>query len=262
MRLALAIAAALAAAAAAQTPFEFDVVRQLIEGEPNISVLRIEIMGDTPVEGETTLSLSARAGLYVYSRDNRIYPDSQTARDVLFSGAVRYRAAAPRAELERILRVVAGNLRRYPGIGADHLELDFVSGDDMSWLNLRLPMALVNSYVDNGTSELELWKQAEIWGAELGTCTFPLLVEPPLPAGGGTSETDTVTVFRYPVASRHAWKSAILPGWGQLASGRGVGWINLAVEAGGVVLLTSEEYREAGAAVLAANHLVSLFDLL
>lgn len=262
MRLALALAVAMLAVAAAQTPFEFDVVRQLIEGEPHISVLRIEIMSDTPVEGETTLGLSARAGLYVYSRDNRIYPDSQTARDVLFSGAVRYRAAAPRAELERILSVVASNLRSYPGIGADHLELDFVSGDDMSWLKLRLSMDVVNSYIENETSELELWKQAEIWGAEVGTCTFPLLVEPPVPAGEAATEPDTVTVIRYPVASRHAWKSAILPGWGQLASGRGVGWINLAVEAGGVALLTTDDYREAGVAVLSANHLVSLFDLL
>lgn len=262
MRLALALGAAVMAAACAQTPFEFDVVRQLIEGDPHISVLRIEILPDTPVEGETTLSLSARAGLYIRNRENRIYPDSQTARDVVFSGALRYQAAAPRDRLGRILEVVSSNLRRYPGIGADHLELDFVSGDDMSWLRLRLPMTLVDSYLREGTPEIELWKRADIWGAEVGTCTFPLEVEPPIPLAGEISAPDTVTVLRYPVATRHAWKSAILPGWGQLASGRGVGWINLAVEAGGVALLATEDYSEAGAAVLATNHLISIMDLL
>ena len=262
MRLALAITAAALAVAAAQTPFEFDVVRQLIEGEPHISVLRIEIIPDTPVEGETTLGLSARAGLYLYSNDNRIYPDSQDARDVLFSGCVRYRAAAPRDRLERILQVVHGNLQRYPGIGADHLELDFVSGDDMSWLKVRLPMDLISAYLEGGVSELDLWQQAEIWGAEVGTCTFPLLIEPPRQLESRREAPDTVTVLRYPAASRHAWKSALLPGWGQLASGRGVGWINLAVEAGGIALLTQEDYQEAGVAVLATNHIVSLMDLL
>jgi hypothetical protein len=262
MRLALAVGVVVAAAACTQTPFEFDVVRQLIEGEPHVSVLRIEILPDTPVEGETTLSLSARAGLYVYGSDNRIYPDSQNARDVVFSGALRYRAAAPRDRLSRILRVVSSNLQRYPGVDADHLDLDFVSADDMSWLRVRLPMDLVESYIREGTPELELWKSAEIWGAEVGTCTFPLTVEPPLPAGGSRAETDTVTVLRYPAASRHAWKSVLLPGWGQLASGRGIGWINIAVEIGGAALLANADYREAGAAVLATNHLISIMDLL
>ncbi len=262
MRPALALLAAAAAAVCAQTPFEFDVVRQLIEGDPHVSVLRIEILPDTPVDGETTLSLTTRAGLYVYGRDNRIYPDSQNARDVVFSGAVRYTAAAPRDRLARILRVVSGNLQRYPGIGADHLELDFLSGDDMSWLRVRLPISLVDSYIRDETPELELWKRAEIWSAEVGTSNFPLEVEPPLPTVGVVSEADTVTLLRYPAASRHAWKSALLPGWGQLASGRGIGWINLAVEAGGAALLATEEYREAGAAVLATNHIVSVMDLL
>ena len=60
--------------------------------------------------------------------------------------------------------------------------------------------------------------------------------------------------------STEPWKSLVLPGWGQLDAGVGAGWVNLLVEAGGIVLLVSGE-DEAGLAVLGVNHLVSFVDL-
>jgi hypothetical protein len=62
------------------------------------------------------------------------------------------------------------------------------------------------------------------------------------------------------IPSAQPWKSLLLPGWGQLSSGRGVGWLNLAVEAGGIALLVSGE-DETGLAVLGVNHLISFIDL-
>ena len=60
----------------------------------------------------------------------------------------------------------------------------------------------------------------------------------------------------------HAWKSLILPGWGQMSAGSGIPVVNILMEIGGAALLFTEEYSEVGIGVLAVNHFISFADLL
>ncbi|MBD3370846.1 hypothetical protein GF402_10875 [Candidatus Fermentibacteria bacterium] len=250
----------LVSAAIAQTPFEFAVVQDLVGGEPHVSVLRIEIVPDQPSVGDKQLQIAARAGLYMLADDHLLFADSANRTDVLFSGSLRYSLAVPLGTVRRIMEVLADNIQRFSMTGISHISLDLLSADDMTWISIRSPISMMDSVVGNRMGLLEFWRKSEISKMEVGTYGFPVTVEP---VGALAVETlvDTITVYRDRSGSAQAWKSLLLPGWGQLSSGRGLGWLNLLAEAAGVALMVSDE-TEAGAAVIGVNHLVSFTDLL
>lgn len=245
-------------AALAQTPFEFAVVEDLIEGDPFISVLRIRTVPGLPVPGRTQLQLSTRAGLTLVG-ESCIYPDSMTGSEVTFVGLAEYTAAVPTATLDRIFTVLRDCMGRFPGTGITDISLDVVSVDDMSWVSVECSRARMDSLLDGEVSHLDFWRSASLRELEVGTALFQTALRWP---GAPTDYTPDLSV-QDPVTTPRTtqpWKSLLLPGWGQLSAGEGVGWINLLVEAGGIALLLSDE-QEAGAAVLGVNHLVSFVDL-
>jgi hypothetical protein len=256
----LSVVLCLAAASVAQTPFEFAVVQHLVGGEPHVSVLRIEIVPDQPFAGDKQLQIAARAGLYMLADTHSLFADSTDRTDVLFTGSLRYSIAVPLGTVRRIMEVLAEDIQRFSMTGISHLSLDLLSADDMTWMSVRCPISMMDSVLQGHIGLLEFWRKSEISRMELGTYDFPVAIEP-IGELGVRTLVDTITVYRGGSGSRHAWKSLLLPGWGQLSSGRGIGWLNMLADAAGVALLVSDE-TEAGAAVLGVNHLVSFIDLL
>jgi len=245
-----------------QTPFEFGVVQNLIQGEPFISVISIKTVSGTPSRGCATLKMTVRAGLVFAGESSSFLPDSLIPGNVSFSGQVLYSGTLPVSIFERLLSVISTNMNRFPGTGITHLSFDLVSVDDMSWVSIRCPVSRADSLLDGSIDHLEFWRRTEVLELEVGTYNMPVTADAPrliqqtIPISG-TIEPE---MDRYPSASSQAWKSLVLPGWGQLSSGRGFGWLNLAVEAAGIALIVSEN-EEAGAAVLGVNHVISFIDL-
>jgi hypothetical protein len=249
---------AVCTAAVAQTPFEFAVVEDLIEGSPFISVLRIKTVSGLPVAGRTQLQLSTRAGLFL-TGESCIYPDSMGDGEVSFVGLTEYTASVPTATIERIFEVLTDCMGRFPHTGITDISLDVVSVDDMSWIAVDCSAERMDSLLDGSISHLEFWRTISLRELEVGTALFQTALRWP----GAPADFTPVAEADHPVyATRVAepWKSLILPGWGQLDAGVGAGWINLLVEAGGIALILSDE-SDMGMAVLGVNHLVSFIDL-
>ncbi|OPL19511.1 MAG: hypothetical protein AVO35_10130 [Candidatus Aegiribacteria sp. MLS_C] len=242
-----------------QTPFEFAVVEDLIGGSPFVSVIRIEIVSGVPGPGSRQLVLTTRAGMLMEG-EQAVFPDSSTSNYVTFSGLVEYRARIPVNTVERVFAVVSDCLGRFPDMGITDLALDVVDVSDLSWISIDCPIARIDSVLEGSMTHEQFWRRAELRELEVGTVLLPVEMRPPLvPDWSVRVDTlPTATAAAEPTAQ--PWKSLILPGWGQLSSGRGVGWLNLAVEAGAVALIVSGE-DETGFAVLGANHFVSFIDL-
>lgn len=242
--------------AAAQSPFEFAVVRDLIQGDPYIGVMRIEVSPDDPAPGAKTLEIAARAGFDLRASSHTIFPDTVA----MFAGQTTFTLDTDASRLARLFRVICDQSRSFRA-GITHLAVDLVSPDDMSWLSMRCTLTLADSMTSGLVALDEFWSRAEVTSLEIGTGCLPLEFEPPVPMAGRTPVT--VEEREEPVSdsSRHAWKSLLLPGWGQAASGEGLWWVNLAVEAGGVFLILSDHENE-GFAVLGVNHLAGFADLL
>ena len=251
----------LASFAIAQTPFEFAVVQDLIQGEPFVSVLRIQITRGLPEAGRTQLELTTRAGMTLEG-EHSVYPDSLSTRNVEFSGLLEYSASIPLNTIDRIFTVIKDCLDRFPGMRITDLVLDVVGLDDMSWIGIRCEISSMDSVLNGSLSQLDLWRSAELREFEVGTAGFPtFLRRPGIPDYYSYEDTLGLTPVASGVSdSVHPWKSLLFPGWGQIDSGRGIGWLNIAVEAGGIVLLVSGE-KETGIAVLGVNHLISFIDL-
>lgn len=249
--------AAIASVAMAQTPFEFAVVKDLVQGSPHVSVISIEILRGAPAPGSSTLRLAARTGLLVSPALHSLYPDTTG----LFLGQTLFSLDVEEEPVRRVFSVVAMECREFPGTGITHVALDLVSYDDMSWLSIQCPLGVADSMAAGLLPFDELWDRSEIAGLEIGTAAFPLDFTPPVFVDRPVSAAADTTASEGPGSSGHAWKSLLLPGWGQLASGEGTWWLNLIVEAGGVALAFTGNERE-GVALLGANHLVSFFDLL
>lgn len=242
-----------------QTPFEFALVEDLIGGSPFVSVIRIEIVSGVPEPGSRQLVLTTRAGMLLEG-EQAIFPDSSTSSHVVFSGLVQYRASIPVNTVQRVLSVISDCLDRFPGMGITDLALDVVDVNDLSWISIDCPIARIDSVLEGTLTHEQFWRRADLREFEVGTVLLSTEMRPPLVPDWSTA-VDTIPLSVEPeLRPAQPWKSLLLPGWGQLSSGRGIGWLNLAVEAGAVALIVSGE-DEAGIAVLGANHFISFIDL-
>lgn len=246
--------------ASAQTPFEFAVVQELVGGEPFISIIRIKINSGVPESGHTQLELTTRAGMMIEG-SHAVYPDSSTPSFVRFSGLVEYTAQVPVFTVDRIFSVLSDCMDRFPGMGITDLALDVVDTSDLSWIGIRCSIASMDSVLDGTLSHEVFWRNAELREFEVGTAAFPTEMRRPLVPDWSISgeiiplETDVIVE-----RSTQPWKSLLLPGWGQISAGRGIGWLNIIVEAGGIALIATGE-DETGIAVLGVNHFISFIDL-
>ncbi len=244
----------------AQTPFEFAVVQDLIQGEPFVSVLRIQITRGVPEQGRNLLELTTRAGMTMEG-EHSVYPDSLSVSNVEFSGLLEYSASVPMYTINRVFTVLEDCLDRFPGMRITDLALDVVGVDDMSWIGITCRISSVDSVLNGSLSQLDFWRSVELREFEVGTAGFPTLLRRPGTSAFYLNEDIPDPAPELEVSdSVHPWKSLLLPGWGQIDSGRGFGWLNIAVEAGGIALLVSGE-KETGIAVLGVNHLISFIDL-
>jgi hypothetical protein len=251
----------LCSAASSQTPFEFGVVRALVEGDPFVSVMRIELDSGSPAPGCNTLELSARAGLDLDGTGLSLFVDTVDASGITFSGQSLFDISLLSGPFDRILQVIQDKNREFPSTRVTHVRLDLVAYDDLSWISLEFPLTLADSLQSGIIDREQFWSLAGVTMLEIGTASTPLLYRPPLSFDLPETRQEEVVITRSTGNGSQAWKSLLLPGWGQLASGEGVGWVNLLVEAGAVGLYVSG-YEEEGFAVLGTNHLVSFFDLL
>ena len=260
MRFILAIIV-LVSLASAQTPFEFAVVQELVGGEPFISIIRIQINNGVPESGRTQLELTTRAGMMMEG-SHAVYPDSSTPNYVVFSGLVEYKAQIPVFTVNRIFSVISDCMDRFPGMGITDLALDVVDTNDLSWISIRCDIASIDSVLNGTLSHEFFWQNAQLREFEVGTACFPTEMRRPLvpqwSIQGDIIPLDTEGVFAEP--STQPWKSLLLPGWGQISAGRGIGWLNIIVEAGGIALIATGE-DETGIAVLGVNHFISFIDL-
>lgn len=244
----------------AQTPLEFGIVDDLIRGEPYISPLSIKVLPGAPLPGETTLRLSVRAGV-VFSDEGAYYYMDSLPDQVNLLGRLDYRGLITDDQVRRIFTVVRSNMRTHGSMGITRLEIDLVTPDDMGWLAFTTPVARVDSLLSGELSSFGFWDGAAVRQVQVGMAGFrvsngffdPTQV-PEIP--------ETVVVTEPYRSGGHAWKSLILPGWGQLSSGTGLPLVNLLAEAGGIALLFTDDYVNVGAGILAVNHLVSFTDLL
>ncbi len=246
--------------ASTQTPLEFAIVQELVGGEPFISVIRIQLLPGVPESGRTLLELTTRAGMMLEG-EHAVYPDSSTPSHVVFSGMVEYKAYMPVYTVNRVFSVIADCMNRFSGIGVTDLALDVVDINDLSWISIRCGITSIDSVLSGTLSHEVFWQNAELREFEVGTACFPTeLRRPDVPqwriAGG--IPIDTIEVYTEP--STQPWKSLLFPGWGQISAGRGIGWLNIIVEAGGIALIATGE-DETGIAILGVNHFISFIDL-
>ncbi|MEN8209937.1 MAG: hypothetical protein ABFR50_11880 [Candidatus Fermentibacteria bacterium] len=259
MRFTLAIVL-LVSFASAQTPFEFAVVQELVGGEPFISIIRIQITSGMPEPGHTQLELTTRAGMMMQG-SHALYPDSSTQNYVHFEGIVEYSAKIPVFTISRIFSVISDCMDRFPGMGITDLALDVVDTSDLSWIGVKCSIESMDSVISGTLSHEEFWRNAELREFEVGTASFPTEMRRPIVPEWSLQEEiiplDTEVAIE---RSAQPWKSLLFPGWGQLSAGRGIGWLNILVEAGGIALLATGE-DETGIAVLGVNHFISFIDL-
>jgi len=249
----------LASIVAAQTPFEFAVVEELVGGEPFVSIIRIKINPGVPEPGRTQLELTTRAGM-IMQGEHAVFPDSSTQNHVIFAGLVEYEAQIPVFTVNRIFSVLSDCFDRFGGMGITDLALDVVDTSDLSWISIRCDVASIDSVLDGTLTHADFWQNSELREFEVGTACFPTDMRRPLVPEWSTETVPPETETEITVRSSQPWKSLIFPGWGQLSSGKGIGWLNIAVEAAGVALIVSGE-DETGIAVLGVNHFISFIDL-
>ncbi|GEM_PF-440072 len=242
-----------------QTPFEFAVVEELVGGTPFVSVLRIEIEHGVPGPGCRSLLLSTRAGMQVEGEQS-VYPGERSPGQLVLSGVVDYTARIPEGTLYRIFTVLADCIDRFPGTGLTHVSLDVVDVNDLGWVSLKFPVDWMDSVLAGNMNMEEFLEGSEISELEVGTALLPLERGTLPEVVVVTEHVDTTAIVLSNTERSQPWKSLLLPGWGQLSSDRGIGWLNLLVEAGGIALMVAKEY-ETGAVVLGVNHVVSFIDL-
>lgn len=244
----------------AQTPLEFGIIDDLIRGEPYISPLSIKIVQGSPAAGNATLRMALRAGVVFSDEGSFIFVDS-LADQVNLLGRADYRGLIDNASITQILTVVRSNMRVHGTSGITHFAIDLVTPDDMGWVAIETDIARVDSLLEGLISPYAFWNRVKIAQVQVGMTSFPLNVgifdatQVPDIAVSQVVETSVST-------GSHAWKSLLLPGWGQYSSGTGLPLINILAEAGGIALILSDDYLNVGVGVLALNHIISFTDLL
>ena len=259
--IALAVCAIAAGSSGAQTPFEFALVRDLIQGEPFVSVVRIEL--DRAEDGSRVLELSVRGGLMPTASNHLLsYPAAMPA-GVYWSGVTTFDLELPGDYIRRVFEVLMSSLAAFPSTSLDHLYLDMLGVDELSWISLRAPVPSIDSLLSGTLSEEDFWTgRVEVGPVDVGT--FDVEVEiGRIDVSAFVPEIEPVvpdTIVEAP-ARAPAWRSLLLPGWGQISSGRPAGWACVAVEAAGLGLIAGGYYTEGGIA-LGVNHLVSFAGML
>lgn len=258
MRLSLITIIILSTIVIAQTPLEFGIVRDLVGGTPRISVFSIKTRN---IDGENTLQIAARAGIHFDCTRHSMITDSMTGTEVLIEGQICYSASIVKPTIERLLTVIKENMSSFGSGGITQLQVELITFDEMGWISVTTPLSRVDSLLDGSLTHLGFWSMTPVNEVEVGTGGFPVSNASPLPELHGAPET-AVFAEAAQYEKNHAWKSLILPGWGQMSSGNGIPIINILAEIGGSALLFTDDYSEVGIGVLAINHLISFSDLL
>lgn len=248
-----------AATLSAQTPLEFGIIDDLIRGEPYISPLSIKIEQGQPSIGNATIRLAVRAGVVFSDEGSFVFIDS-LADEVNILGRADYRGLISDGVVRRLLTVVRSNMETHGSSGITYFGIDFVTPDDMGWLAIETPLARVDSLLNGQLSAFQFWNGVTISQIQVGMTGFPLQMgcfdATQIP------EMPDVPVYQPQASSRpHAWKSLVMPGWGQYSSGTGLPLVNILAEAGGIALVLSDDYVNVGVGVLVLNHLISFTDL-
>ena len=242
----------------AQTPLEFGIVRDLVGGTPGISVFSIKTRS---IDGENTLQIAARAGIQFDCTRHSMLIDSMTYSDVLINGQINYSGSISKSTLEHFFSVIRQNMISIGGGGITQFQIELITVDEMGWISVDAPLSRVDSLLDGSMTHLEFWAMTQVKEVEIGTGGFAVANESPLPDLHGAPVAQ-IQVEVLSEEDNHAWKSFILPGWGQYSSGTGIPVINILAEIGGAALLFTDDYNEVGIGVLAVNHLISFTDLL
>ncbi len=247
-----------AAVMMAQTPLEFGIVRDLVGGTPRVSVFSIKTRN---IDGENTLQIAVRAGIQFDCTRHTMFTDSMTGTEVLVDGQICYTASIAKPTVEHFFTVIRENMAAHGSGGITRFQVDLITLDEMGWISATIPLSRADSLLEGRLTHLEFWAMTPVNEVEVGTGGFSVINASPLPALHGAPETAVFTeAAQY--EKNHAWKSLLLPGWGQISSGTGIPIINILAETGGIALLFTDDYREAGIGVLALNHLISFSDLL
>ncbi len=242
----------------AQTPLEFAIVRDLVGGTPRVSVFSIKTRN---VDGENTLQISARAGIQFDCTRHTMLIDSMTGTDVLVDGQICYSASIMKPAIEQFFTVIRNNMASLGSGGITQFQIELVTFDEMGWISVVIPLSRVDSLLAGSMTHLEFWAKTSVMEVEVGTGGFPVSNESPLPELHGAPVSAVLLELEQPERN-HAWKSLVLPGWGQMSSSTGIPVINILAEIGGAALLFTEDYREVGIGILGINHLISFSDLL
>ncbi len=258
MRLSLIIITIFAFSVLAQTPLEFGIVRDLVGGTPGISVFSIKTRS---VDGVNTLYISARAGIQFDCTRHSMVTDSMTGAQVFVDGQICYTASILNSTIEHFFTVIRDNMSSYGSGGITQFQVELITFDEMGWISVMIPLSRVDSLLDGSLTHLDFWAMTPVNEIEVGTGGFPVSNESPLPDLHGTPAASVVLEVATE-ENNHAWKSLLLPGWGQVSSGNGVPIVNMLVEIGGAALIFTDEYSQIGIGVLSVNHLISFFDLL
>lgn len=242
----------------AQTPLEFGIVRDLVGGTPRVSVFSIKTRS---IDGENTLEISARAGIQFDFARHSMITDSMTDTQVLIEGQICYSASIMKPTIEHFFTVIRNNMISLGSGGITQFKIELITMDEMGWISVLIPLSRVDSLLEGNLTHLEFWAMTPVIEVEVGTGGFPVTNASPLPELHGAPSSSVLTEVAQQ-EKNNAWKSLILPGWGQLSSGNGLPIVNILAEIGGAALLFSEEYSDVGVGLLALNHLISFSDLL
>ncbi len=248
----------LAASALAQTPLEFGIVQDLVGGTPRVSVYSIKTVSE---DGITSLQIAARAGIQFNCTRHAMITDTMTSDRVLIDGQVCYSASIINSVVEQIFTVIRNRMGVHGSGGISSFQVDLITWDEMGWISVEVPLSRVDSLLDGSLTHLDFWAETPVREIEVGTLGFPVLNESPLPELHGAPDIPAEIQVAAEQSSC-AWKSLILPGWGQMCSDEGLPLMNFLVEAGGIALIFTGDYREAGIGILSVNHLISFTDLL
>ena len=246
----------------AQTPFEFAVVRNLIQGDPFVSVVRIEV--DYSEDGRRVLELSIRGGLTPSPTNHLLSFPAPRTGGLYWSGVTTYDLELPRTYITRVFDVLLDALAEFPATRIELFHLDILGIDELSWMSLRMPVSAIDSLLAGSLDESLFWlDRVEIGPVDVGTFDVPVVVGPvDVSSFVPDEEPEPVDTLPEPVERRgEAWKSLILPGWGQISEGRPAGWGSVLIEAAGIGLIVGEYYTEGGI-VLGVNHVVSFLSML